>query len=67
MLSSGARVVLGAPEPLDVARKVEAVLGVLRGEEEHTVAARNGVEVALLRRWVVAFVEAGRAALVTLE
>lgn len=41
--------------------RVTAVLAVLAGERAALVAERHGVDVALLHRWVQAFVEAGSA------
>ncbi|WP_437657779.1 hypothetical protein [Sorangium sp. So ce1182] len=52
----------------DPARRAEAVLAVLRGDEdERAVAARHAVTEAELQRWIDAFVEAGRAAVAKLD
>ncbi|XXX78718.1 hypothetical protein WMF30_08070 [Sorangium sp. So ce134] len=40
-----------------------AVLAVLRGGDERAIAARHGIQAVELRRWVGAFLEAGRATL----
>ena len=41
----------------------EAVLAVIRGADERVIAARHGIPVAELQRWVGAFLEAGCATL----
>ncbi|WP_437607342.1 helix-turn-helix domain-containing protein [Sorangium sp. So ce834] len=52
----------------DPARRAEAVLEVLRRDEDaRAIAARHGVTEAELRRWVDVFVEAGRAAVAKLD
>ncbi|HXH77489.1 histidine kinase dimerization/phospho-acceptor domain-containing protein [Nocardioides sp.] len=54
------RLVPGTSEPPDV--RVVAVREVLAGERVPDVARRHDVDVAVLHRWVAAFVDAGTAA-----
>lgn len=58
----------GAPAGArDACGAEEAVLAAIRGGDEHVIAARHGLQVADLRRWMAAFLEGGRAALRRLE